>query len=280
VTPGEIETSVLALSDLEHPPREQALPVVAALLDALEGGELRAAQPVEGGGWRVNRWVKQGILLAFRVGANRGEVVPPTFHFRDRDTLPTWNPNTVTRSVRVVPGGTSVRRGAHLADGVVVMPPAYVNVGAWVGEGSMVDSHALVGSCAQLGRNVHLSAAAQIGGVLEPIGALPVVVEDDVFVGGNCGIYEGTRVSRGAVLAPGVILTRAVPVFDLVHETVLRASTERPLVIPPRAIVVPGSRPARGEFAAQSGVQLHTPVIVKFRDETTDSALALEEALR
>lgn len=278
--PAEIEQAIATLTRVDHPPREQARPVVTALLDALESGSVRAAEPVEGEGWRVNRWVKRGILLAFRVGANRGVVVPPTFHFRDRDTLPTWNPNTVTRSVRLVPGGTTVRRGAFLGDGVVVMPPAYVNVGAWVGEGSMVDSHALVGSCAQIGRNVHLSAAAQIGGVLEPIGALPVVVEDDVFVGGNCGIYEGTRVCRAAVLAPGVILTRAVPVFDLVHETVLRASAEAPLVIPPRAIVVPGSRPARGGFAAQGGIQLHTPVIVKYRDESTDSALALEEALR
>lgn len=280
MTVADLERSVERLTGAERPTREESLPVVRELLDALESGSVRAAEPTPEGGWRVNRWVKQGILLAFRIGVNRGEVVPPTFHFRDRDTLTTWNPNTTARDVRVVPGGTTVRRGAFLDDGVVVMPPAYVNVGAWVGQGSMIDSHALVGSCAQVGRHVHVSAAAQIGGVLEPIGALPVIVEDDVFVGGNCGLYEGVRVGRGAVLAPGTLLTGSVPLFDLVHEQVIRGGEGGPLSIPPRAIVVPGSRPARGAYAARGGLHLQTPVIVKYRDESTDSALALEEVLR
>ena len=250
-----------------------------SLLAALEQGRVRAAEP-EAGGWKVNRWVKQGILLCFRVGEDGGGSLAPFFHFRDRDTLPTWDPNSSTRSLRVVPGGTAIRRGAFLADDVVVMPPAYVNVGAYVGKGSMVDSHALVGSCAQIGSEVHLSAAAQIGGVLEPVNALPVVVEDNVFLGGGCGVYEGTRICRGAVLAPGVILTRATPVFDLVRETVHRASADAPLVLPECAVVVPGARPARGEFSRKHGLHLQTPVIVKYRDESTDSSLVLEEALR
>jgi len=254
----------------------------AALLDALESGEVRVAERGDDGTWRVNGWVKERILELFRssptvaIGEGPGRELWP---FVDKQALPPRR-FEATDGVRLVPGGSSVRRGAHLGRGVICMPPMYVNVGAFVGAGSMVDSHALVGSCAQVGRNVHLSAAAQLGGVLEPVGALPVVVEDDVFIGGNCGIYEGARVCRAAVLAPGVILTRSVPVFDLVRESVLRASGEQPLVIPPRAIVVPGSRPARGGFAAKHGVALHTPVIVKYRDGSTDAAVALEEALR
>jgi 2,3,4,5-tetrahydropyridine-2-carboxylate N-succinyltransferase len=182
--------------------------------------------------------------------------------------------------VRVVPGGTTVRRGSHIAVGVVIMPPAYVNVGAFVGEGSMIDSHALVGSCAQVGRGVHLSAAAQLGGVLEPVGATPVIVEDEAFVGGGCGVYEGVRVGRGAVLAAGVVLTRAVPLYDLVHERVLRATDDRALAVPPGAVVVLGARRAPGSFAERHGLQLQAPVIVKYRDAGTAAALALEEGLR
>jgi 2,3,4,5-tetrahydropyridine-2-carboxylate N-succinyltransferase len=275
----ELRLAIEELAGAGDPPADSAAAVVGALLEALEAGEIRAASPV-GDEWKVNPWVKQGVLLAFRVGANRGGALEPFFHFRDRETLPTWSPEGCGRNVRLVPGGTTVRRGAFLGDGVVVMPPAYVNVAAYVGEGSMVDSHALVGSCAQVGRNVHLSAAAQIGGVLEPVGALPVIVEDDVFVGGGAGVYEGTRVRRGAVLAPGVILTRAVPVFDLVRERVLRATAERPLTLPEGAVVVPGARPAAGSFAREHGLQLQAPLIVKYRDRSTDAALALEEALR
>lgn len=251
---------------------------VDALLDALERGEVRAASPGTEG-WTVHPWVKRGILLGFRVGRNASSDAPP-FHFRDRDTFPTWSPEGSTREVRIVPGGTTVRRGAHLAEGVVVMPPSYVNVGAFVGAGTLVDSHALVGSCAQVGARVHLSAAAQVGGVLEPVGAIPVVVEDGAFVGGGCGIYEGTRVEAGAVLAAGVILTRSIPIYDLVRETVHRAGEDRPLVVPERAVVVPGVRPASGPFAAREGIGLQTPVIVKYRDASTDAASALEEALR
>jgi 2,3,4,5-tetrahydropyridine-2-carboxylate N-succinyltransferase len=274
-----LRREISGLAEQERPARSEALPLLADLLDALESGEARAAEPVEGG-WRVNRWVKQGILLCFRVGEDSGGAIAPYFHFRDRDTLPTWDPGGGSRSVRIVPGGTTVRRGAHLADGVVVMPPAYINVGAYIGRGSMIDSHALVGSCAQIGSEVHLSAAAQIGGVLEPVNALPVVVEDGVFLGGGCGVYEGTRVCKSAVLAPGVVLTRATPLFDIVQEKIHRASPEDPLVVPECAVVVPGARPARGEFALEHGLSLQTPVIVKYRDEATDSSLVLEEALR
>jgi 2,3,4,5-tetrahydropyridine-2-carboxylate N-succinyltransferase len=260
-------------------PRERALAAVDALLLALERGEVRAAEPVADG-WNVNDWVKRGILLGFRVGSNAPLEVPPVFHFRDRESFTTWTPNVAGRNIRIVPGGTTIRRGAYLADGVVVMPPAYVNVGAYVGEGSLVDSHALVGSCAQVGRRVHLSAAAQIGGVLEPVGAVPVVIEDEVFIGGGCGIYEGTWVRRGAVLAAGVVLTRSVPIYDLVRETVVRAAVGEPLVVPEGAVLVPGARPAAGAFAATHRLQLHTPVIVKYRDRSTDAAALLEDLLR
>ena len=261
------------------PSREAALLVVRRLLEALESGSVRAAEP-RADGWEVVPWVKQGILLGFRLGTDRAQDVPPVFHFRDRDTFPTLDPNRDSRNVRIVPGGTTVRRGVFLGDGVVIMPPAYLNVGAFVGAGSMIDSHALVGSCAQIGCGVHLSAAAQIGGVLEPIGAAPVIVEDQVFVGGGCGVYEGTRIGSGAVLAPGVILTRATPVYDLPHRRICRAEDEATLVIPERAVVVPGSRPARGAFAAEHGLHLQVPVIVKYRDGSTDAAVELEEALR
>jgi 2,3,4,5-tetrahydropyridine-2-carboxylate N-succinyltransferase len=275
----ELREAVERLVARDRPPREDTLPVVDALLAALESGQVRAATPADGG-WKVNAWVKQGILLAFRAGQNVSRPVPPVFCFRDRDTLPTWGPSKCGRDVRIVPGGTTVRRGAFLGEGVVVMPPAYVNVGAYVGAGSMVDSHALVGSCAQIGKGVHLSAAAQIGGVLEPIGALPVILEDGVFVGGGVGVYEGTRVQEGAVLAPGVTLTRAVPLYDTVRETVYRADGEGPLVVPARAVVVPGSRPAAGSFAGTHGLQVQAPLIVKYRDGSTDAALELERALR
>ena len=278
MTLDELRDGLSELFDQKDPAREVALPLVDGLLTALEEGRVRAAEPTADG-WRVCRWVKQGILLGFRVGKDRDQDLPPTFHFRDRDTFPTRRTSSGEGAPRIVPGGTSVRRGAYLGRGVVVMPPAYINVGAFVGEGTMVDSHALVGSCAQIGRGVHLSAAAQVGGVLEPIGGLPVIVEDGAFVGGGCGLYEGTRVGAGAVLAPGVVLTRAVSVYDLVHERVLRGG-EQPLTIPEAAVVVPGTRPARGKFAEARGIQLQTPVIVKYRDRTTDAALVLEEALR
>lgn len=242
------------------------------LLRALENGTVRAARRDEAGAWHANRWVKNAILAGFRRGATV-EYPGPGYAFFDKDTYP---PRALAadEGVRLVPGGSSLRRGAFLGAGVVVMPPAYVNVGAWVGDGSMVDSHALVGSCAQIGARVHLSAGAQIGGVLEPAGAVPVVVEDGAFVGALCGLFEGVVVRERAVLAAGVVLTSSTTVYDLVHEC------ERRQEIPAGAVVVPGARPARGDFAAARGLQLAAPMIVKYRDDRTDAATALEGALR
>ncbi|MFN2567881.1 MAG: 2,3,4,5-tetrahydropyridine-2,6-dicarboxylate N-succinyltransferase [Gemmatimonadaceae bacterium] len=255
-----------------------AVETVAELLDALERGEVRAAECGADGAWSAVAWVKRGILLGFRAGTIADMSVPP-FAFFDKHTYP---PRQLTagHAVRIVPGGSAVRRGAYLAPGVVCMPPMYVNVGAHVGEGTMVDSHALVGSCAQVGARVHLSASAQIGGVLEPVNAAPVVIEDDVLVGGNCGVYEGTVVRRRAVLAAGVILTRGTPIFDLVRETVYRAEGSRPLEVPEGAVVVPGARAVRGGWGGSQQLALQTPVIVKYRDERTDLATALESWLR
>jgi 2,3,4,5-tetrahydropyridine-2-carboxylate N-succinyltransferase len=254
--------------------------VVTELLDALEAGTLRAAVRDADGTWRAVAWVKRGILLGFRVGRIVEHAAAGTpFSFVDKHTFPA-RAFGVKDSVRIVPGGSTVRRGAYLAPGVVCMPPMYANVGAWVGAGTMIDSHALVGSCAQVGARVHLSAAAQIGGVLEPINASPVVIEDDAIVGGNCGVYEGTIVREKAVLGAGVVLTRGTPVFDLVRETVYRGSADAPLEIPVGAVVVPGARAVKGGFAAEQGLSLQTPVIVKYRDARTDLATALEGWLR
>jgi 2,3,4,5-tetrahydropyridine-2-carboxylate N-succinyltransferase len=258
----------------------QAKEAFLELRAALERGEVRAASPDPASsiGWRVNAWVKRGILLGFRIGALENLAADP-FSFVDKNTYPVRR-FAAADGVRVVPGGSSIRAGAYLARGVVCMPPMYVNAGAWVDEGTMVDSHALVGSCAQIGKRVHLSAAAQIGGVLEPVNASPVIVEDDALVGGNCGIYEGTIVRKGAVLAAGTILTRGTPVFDLVQGTVLRASQEQPLIIPENAVVVPGSRAVSKGKGQEWGLSLYAPVIVKYRDEKTDLSAALEDLLR
>jgi 2,3,4,5-tetrahydropyridine-2-carboxylate N-succinyltransferase len=245
--------------------------------EALTRGEIRAAEKHDGE-WRVNAWVKQGILLGFRLGELE-EISSGAFTFVDKDTFPARR-FSVKERVRVVPGGSSVREGAYVAPGVICMPPMYINVGAYVDEGTLVDSHALVGSCAQVGKRVHLSAAAQIGGVLEPVNASPVIVEDDVLVGGNCGIYEGTQVRSGAVLGAGVVLTRATPVYDIVREQVYRSTADAPLVIPENAVVVPGSRAIRKGKAAEWGLSLYTPVIVKYRDEKTQGSIELEELLR
>jgi 2,3,4,5-tetrahydropyridine-2-carboxylate N-succinyltransferase len=256
----------------------EAQEAFAELAAALEDGSVRAAEPADGG-WRVNAWVKQGILLGFRTGQVIETEAAGPLRFFDKDTVPPRR-LTLADGVRVVPGGTAVRTGAFVASGVVIMPPAYVNIGAYVGEGTMVDSHALVGSCAQVGRRVHLSAGAMLGGVLEPVGALPVIVEDEVLVGGNCGVYEGTVVGRRAVLGTGVILNASVTVYDVPRQATYRRTAEAPLRIPEGAVVVPGSRRLAGAFAEQHGLALHTPVIVKYRDEKTDAAAALEEALR
>ncbi len=258
--------------------RRDGLAVIAGFRAGLNRGEFRAAEKTETG-WRTNLWVKRGILLAFRIGAVVDRSIPGEFFFFDKDTLPAHALNS-NDGVRVVPGGSSIRDGAYVAKSVICMPPMFINIGAWVDEGTMVDSHALVGSCAQIGKRVHLSAAAQIGGVLEPPGALPVIVEDEAFVGGNCGVYEGVIVGARAVLAPGVILTGGTAVYDLVRGEVYRRTPEHPLAIPPGAVLVPGSRPASGAFATEHRVSLYAPVIVKYRDDKTGASTMLEDALR
>ena len=249
---------------------------------ALNRGEVRAAEPSAESplGWKVNPWVKRGILLGFRIGAvtdmsaDHGRIP-----FFDKATYPLRRFDT-SSGVRIVPGGSSIRDACYVAKGVTCMPPMFINAGAYVDEGTMVDSHALVGSCAQIGKRVHLSAAAQIGGVLEPVGALPVIIEDDVLVGGNCGVYEGTIVRRRAVLAAGTILTRSTPVYDVVRNTVHRATDEQPLVIPEEAVVVPGSRAVSAGPGKDWNLSIYTPVIVKYRDAKTDARLQLEDLLR
>ena len=246
--------------------------------DALTAGEVRAAEKLDGR-WRVNAWVKQGILLGFRIGRLAESGDPRVLAFVDKDTYPLHH-FTANQGVRVVPGGSSIRSGAYIAQSVVCMPPMYVNVGAYVDAGTMIDSHALVGSCAQVGKRVHISAAAQVGGVLEPINASPVIIEDDVLVGGNCGVYEGTQVGARAVLGAGVILTRSTPLFDTVRGEVYRAGEIEPLRVPDGAVVVPGARAITKGKAAEWGLSLYTPVIVKYRDERTDRGVVLEDILR
>jgi 2,3,4,5-tetrahydropyridine-2,6-dicarboxylate N-succinyltransferase len=273
---SEIQRLFAAGADAKNDPR--AGTVFRKFREALTRGEIRAAENC-GGQWHTNVWVKQGILLGFRLG----ELAPVNegsgLSFVDKDTFPARQ-FTVEDRVRVVPGGSSIREGAYVSPGVVCMPPMYINVGAYVDEGTMVDSHALVGSCAQVGKRVHLSAAAQVGGVLEPINASPVIIEDDVLVGGNCGIYEGTLVRRRAVLGAGTILTRSTPLFDTVKGEIYRASGDQPLVVPENAVVVPGSRAVTKGKAAEWGLSLYTPVIVKYRDEKTDRGVELEDILR
>lgn len=245
----------------------------------LNRGAIRAAERQPDGTWSVNTWVKQGILLGFRMGQLVDMSSTPPLRFFDKDTYPV-RPTTLADNVRIVPGGSSIRDGAYIAPGVVCMPPMYVNAGAYVDEGTMIDSHALVGSCAQIGKRVHLSAAAQIGGVLEPVGALPVIIEDDVLVGGGCGVYEGTIVHERAVLAAGTILTGSTPVYDLAREKIYQRTPNTPLEIPAGAVVVPGSRSVRGECGRAWGLSLYAPVIVKYRDEKTERAVQLEDYLR
>ena len=254
----------------------EALATFREFRTALTQGQIRAAEK-RGTEWVVNAWVKQGILLGFRLG--QLEESGDALTFVDKNTFPARR-FTLTDRVRVVPGGSSAREGAYIAPSVVCMPPMFINVGAYVDEGAMVDSHALVGSCAQVGKRVHLSAAAQIGGVLEPVNAAPVILEDDVLVGGNCGVYEGTLVRARAVLGAGTILTRSTPVYDIVHGEIYRATAEKPLEIPENAVVVPGSRAITRGKAAEWNLSLYTPVIVKYRDHKTEQALELEQLLR
>lgn len=258
--------------------RAEALETIDLFLAELESGVIRAAVRDDSGVWKPQIWVKEGILAAFRFGA-LAEFGEGALSFVDKDTIPPRR-FAIQDGVRIVPGGSSIRRGAYIARGVVMMPPAFVNVGAYVDEETMIDSHALVGSCAQIGKRVHLSAAAQIGGVLEPIGNVPVVIEDDVVIGGNCGVYEGTIVHSRAVIGAGVVITGSTPVFDAVRGVIYRRSAESPLEIPHGAVVIPGVRPMKGAFAAEHGLGMATPIIVKYRDDRTDGSTALEEALR
>ena len=247
---------------------------------ALRRGEIRSAEKDADGNWNANAWVKQGILLGFRMG-KMVEMSKPTetLQFFDKDTFP-LRPMTLDDGVRIVMGGSAIRDGSYVAPSVVVVPPAYINVGAYVDEGTMIDSHALVGSCAQIGKRVHLSAAAQIGGVLEPVGAVPVIIEDDVLVGGNTGVYEGTIVRERAVLASGVILTRSTPLFDMVNGTIIKSEGDKPLEVPARAVVVQGSRAVTSGFGKENGLSIYCPIIVKYRDEKTDASTKLEDYLR
>ena len=259
-----------------------ALGVFTEFKQALNAGQIRAAEPDASTrtGWRVNAWVKKGILLGFRIGAITDMSIDPVKQpWLDKATYPVKQ-FAAGDGVRIVPGGSSIRDGCFVARGVTCMPPMYINVGAYVGAGTMVDSHALIGSCAQIGERCHVSAAAQIGGVLEPVGALPVVIEDDVLVGGNCGVYEGTVVKRRAVLGTGTILNRSTPVYDLVRGEVHRATDDDPLVIPEGAVVVAGSRAVTSGKGQEWGISLYTPVIVKYRDEKTDAKIQLEDLLR
>ena len=247
---------------------------------ALRRGEIRAAERDEQGNWFTNAWVKKGILAGFKMGkmvtmSFSGE----TFQFFDKETYP-LRPMNLDDKIRIVPGGSTIRDGSYVGENVVLMPPCYVNVGAYVDEGTMIDSHALVGSCAQIGKRVHLSAAAQIGGVLEPINANPVIIEDDVLVGGNTGVYEGTIVREKAVLASGVILTRSTPVFDLVNNKIIKSDGEKPLEIPSGAVVVQGARQITSGFGKENGLSIYAPIIVKYRDEKTEASTKLEDYLR
>ncbi len=258
--------------------RRELLPILQHFLDALSAGHIRAASPLPDGTWQVHPWVKQGILLCFRAGQLR-TVRLGAWRFTDVDTLPLrWF--TPEDHVRMVPGGSAVRRGAYIAPNVVCMPPMYINVGAYVDEGTMVDSHALIGSCAQIGKRVHVSAGVQIGGVLEPPMARPVIVEDDAFLGAHCGLFEGVLVRRRAVIAAGVQLTATTPLYDVVHERVLTGTPDSPVEVPEDAVVVPGTRSLRSPFAVEHGLGIVTAVIVKYRDPRTDARTALEEALR
>ena len=263
-------------------PRDEAREAFGALRAALSDGTVRAAEPdaTAAAGWKVNAWVKRGILLGFRFGeiadmsADHGR-----WPFFDKDTLP-LKAFGARSAVRIVPGGSTVRDGAWLGRGVICMPPMFVNIGAYVGDETLSDSHALVGSCAQIGSRVHLSAAAQIGGVIEPVGALPVIVEDDVLVGGNCGVYEGTIVKRRAVLAAGTILTASTPLYDLANERIIEPVPGQPLIVPEGAVVVPGSRPISTGKGREWGLSVATPIIVKYRDEKTSARTALESWIR
>jgi 2,3,4,5-tetrahydropyridine-2,6-dicarboxylate N-succinyltransferase len=263
---------------LEQLNKDEAKKLIQDFKHELNTGAIRSAEP-SGDTWKVNTWVKKGILLAFRIAPVTPYGSPSPMQYFDKETM-TLKQFTASNNVRIVPGGNAIRDGVFIGQGVVMMPPSYINIGAYVGEHTMVDSHALIGSCAQVGRHVHVSAAAQIGGVLEPIGSMPVIIEDDVMIGGNSGIYEGAIVKRRAVIGAGVILTGSTPVYDLVNQKIYRRSGNDPLCIPEGAVVIPGSRGINSPFAKQHQLSVYTPLIVKYRDEKTDAATVLEQSLR
>lgn len=269
----------LPVAELTDDTKQEALAVFSEFKTALNRGLIRAASRNESGQWQVHQWVKRGILLGFRLGGLIDYSIDNTFRYFDKDTYPTKR-LSVTSGVRIVPGGTTVRDGAYLGQGVTIMPPAYINTGTYVDDGTMVDSHALIGSCAQIGKRCHISAAAQIGGVLEPVGALPVIIEDEVLVGGNCGVYEGTIVRERAILGSGVILNGSTPIFDAVRETIYRREGDQPLEVPAGAVVVPGARAITVGAAKDWGLSVYAPIIVKYRDEKTEAAVRLEDFLR
>lgn len=265
-------------TELKPAERTKALSAFKEMVKLLNKGEVRSAEKTSGV-WKANQWVKKGILLGFKLGKIKDMSIFKQLHFFDKDTLPI-KPMKAADSVRIVPGGSSIRNGAYIGKGVICMPPMYINIGAYVDDNSLIDSHALVGSCAQLGKKIHLSAAAQIGGVLEPINSVPVIVEDEVMIGGNSGIYEGTIVQRRAVIGAGCIITGSTPVYDTVKGKVYRKTKDEPLVIPEGAVVVAGSRPLVNQFGIENHLSVYTPVIIKYRDEKTDAGTALEESLR
>lgn len=248
-------------------------------LSLLNEGKIRAAEKMPNGDWKVNEWVKRGILLLFKFGKLSDMSIGYQFRYFDKHTL-SLKRITLEDNIRLVPGGSAIRNGCFVASGVICMPPMYINIGAYIDEGCLIDSHSLVGSCAQIGKNVHLSAGSIIGGVLEPIGALPVIIEDNAFIGGNCGIYEGVRVGSGAVIGSGVILTSSTKVFDLINEKIIQKEENKPLVVPSNAVVVAGCRPVNSLFSRENGISIYTPVIVKYKDESTESKVELEIILR
>lgn len=253
--------------------------ITSELIEGLNSGEIRSAHKDKNNEWIANDWVKKGILLLFKYGNLVDYSIDRNFNFFDKHTLPTHNFH-LEDNVRIVPGGSSIRTGSYIAKGVICMPPMYINIGAYVDEGTMIDSHALVGTCAQIGKRVHLSAASQIGGVLEPPNARPVIVEDDVMIGGNCGIYEGTLIRKRAVLGSGVIITSSTKIFDLVHERIIKSENGKLIEIPEGAVIVPGSRRINTPFAEKYGLSISSPLIIKYRDQKTDSKTALEDLLR
>jgi 2,3,4,5-tetrahydropyridine-2,6-dicarboxylate N-succinyltransferase len=279
---SKLESQIEAFFRITEPTEEQrreALAVFGEFKGALNRGEARAASRNAGDQWVVHQWVKRGILLGFRLGVLTDYSIDDNFRFFDKETYPTKRV-TINDGVRIVPGGSTVRDGVYLGRGVTIMPPAYINVGAYVDDGTMVDSHALIGSCAQVGKRCHVSAAAQIGGVLEPVGAMPVIIEDEVLVGGNCGVYEGSIVRERAILAAGVILTGSTPIFDAVRGEIYRRDGDKPLEVPPGAVVLPGSRAITVGAAKEWGLSVYAPVIIKYRDEKTETSVKLEEFLR